>query len=282
MRLIFYLQYIGRKIIVNLFEIKYPVGKIFLLNVVYIFSKIFTKINWIKYANFNYVVSIFGKFNIRPKTFDAICASPDFERPDINFTIGIIRKMLNRGRTIAYLDIGADFGLYSILLGNKFKNDDKLQIYGFEPFEESYELFLKNVNANNLDNKVVTLNLGLYNSDGIMTLNLNQSNPGSNSINFVSNPLNEEKKISITKLDNCLDLIENVSRDILFMKLDIEGSEKRAIEGGKKFINSFNEVYIMVEDFVDESIIDYLKSQSFKLIAKRTPYNSFWYKKNET
>jgi FkbM family methyltransferase len=282
MKFKFYIQYILRKLFLNIFEIEKPIGKLFLVNILYLFSKIITKVSWVKYANIDYIVTKFGKFHVRPKTFDVICASPDFERPDVALTLKIIDKLSKENRDIVYLDIGADFGLYSILLGNIFRNLKNIRIYGFEPFKESFELFFRNLNENDLADKIKIFNFGLYSSNGIAALKLNDTNPGSNFINGTIDDaaLGRTAKINIKKLDNFWGTLNDEGADVLFLKLDIEGAEKQALIGCTNVINSFSDVYVMTEDFVDENIRGYLKDEEFKKVAKVTPYNSFWYRKN--
>jgi FkbM family methyltransferase len=276
MKIKFYLQYFINKFFRNLFEVKTPKLQVYILGVIYVFSKFYKKIDYKNYSNFSKISTIFGKFYIRPNTFDAICALPDFERPDVDFTIKILNKL--RERSITYLDIGANFGLYSILIANKFIDSQTITIYGFEPFVESYNLFNKNIELNNLNSKIKAYNFGLSNFNGEAYLIMNTDNPGSNSINFAGNYSVPNTKISLKTLD---EFIQEESNEILFIKIDIEGSEQAALDGGKKYMSSFKEVYIMVEDFMDVSIVDYLKNNNFVCLAKKTPYNSFWYKKNE-
>ena len=279
-KITFYLQYIMYKFLFNPFEIKSLKRILFQLHVVYFFSKLFPNIDWTTYARINFLESKFGKFHIRPGTFDAICASPDFERPDMNFTINLIRNVLKTGKHITYLDIGADFGLYSVILGNLFRSES-ISFFGFEPFEESYKLFLKNIEENNLLDKIKAFHFGLFNTAGTRVLQLYKNNPGSNSLHTIFNDKNSTVEITINKLDTCATFLQDIQKDVLFIKLDIEGSEQQALEGSKDVISMFPEVYIMVEDFIDDSIVDYLISHNFEQITKKTPYNSFWYKKNE-
>jgi hypothetical protein len=54
--------------------------------------------------------------------------------------------------------------------------------------------------------------------------------------------------------------------------------EKNVIRGGKYFLNkNKGKIFLMVEDFIDESIIEYLfKKYNAILLNKFTPYNSWW------
>jgi hypothetical protein len=72
----------------------------------------------------------------------------------------------------------------------------------------------------------------------------------------------------------------NGNNQVLFLKIDVEWSEKYVLEWAYETLARFDEVYIMVEDFVDTSIVEYLENSEFTQIHKVTPYNSFWYRNN--
>src|SRR5690606_24281243 len=64
--------------------------------------------------------------------------------------------------------------------------------------------------------------------------------------------------------------------DVLVMKIDTEGMEIDVLKGARKFINSKKEIYILLEDFVNPRILEYLQNLNAKFICKLTPYNSWW------
>lgn len=279
MKIKFYIGYFYRKLIANFFEVKTPRLRLYVVNILYMLSKINKNIKWQSFANIKFIETKFGQFKVRPKTFDVICASPDFERPDIDLVVKTLDKIFIKNKTVKFLDIGADIGTYSIILGNKFYKK-KIAIYAFEPFKESYDLCKENIFINSLQDKVKVFNYGLYNKKEKILLSLNSDNPGGQSIIEKSYYSKNTDSIKVNVLDD-MRLIEDVSENtVLFIKIDIEGAEKYALEGAANTIKLFKEVYILVEDFVDEDIINYLKSQDFKLINKLTPYNSFWHKIN--
>jgi hypothetical protein len=47
------------------------------------------------------------------------------------------------------------------------------------------------------------------------------------------------------------------------------------LEGASQLLSA-KQAHIMVEDFIDDSIIDYLTSIGAEFQAKLTPYNSWW------
>ncbi len=60
------------------------------------------------------------------------------------------------------------------------------------------------------------------------------------------------------------------------IKVDVEGAERSVIDGAGAPRGLFEAVFIMVEDFVDPGICDFLESDGFGFVCRLTPCNSFW------
>lgn len=53
--------------------------------------------------------------------------------------------------------------------------------------------------------------------------------------------------------------------------------EREVIEGGHNFFKqNRGKVFLMIEDFIDNSIVSFLYKQKVIFIQKLTPYNSWW------
>ena len=64
--------------------------------------------------------------------------------------------------------------------------------------------------------------------------------------------------------------------DAIVFKIDVEGVEEDVLEGARNVLSSGQEVYLMVEDFVNPQIVSYLEGLGAGFIRKLTPYNSWW------
>jgi FkbM family methyltransferase len=269
----FYLQYLFRKTFLNLFEIKKNIFTVYICNLLYFISKFTGGMTWQKLANINYAETVFGKFYIKPHSLEIITISPDFERTDIDYLLKEIKDSNSKYKNFYFFDIGANFGLYSIIVGNKL--NDKVKIFGFEPFQESYELYKKNLKTNNIKNFKI-FDFGLYNSSQKLKLKLDNVNPGGNRI---SDEDENSMEIIVKEFDK-LDIDIDFKDSIAFIKMDIEGSETFALQGLKKTFDKFDEILILVEDLLINPEKE-LKKQNFKFETKISPYNSFWRKKNK-
>lgn len=78
-----------------------------------------------------------------------------------------LRQYINPNRNI--LEIGGHCGTSSIIYSSYLNNDKKLFVY--EPQYEMYKLLLQNVNQNNLRNKIIPNNLGVFCYEGEGTMN---------------------------------------------------------------------------------------------------------------
>jgi FkbM family methyltransferase len=272
-KIYFYLSYCFHKFILIWIEVKEPKFNFFLVEFLYSLGKIIKPINQV-YLNIpiEKLSTVFGTFSIRPNTMDAISTSPAFERRDIDYLLEILTQKRKENKRILFLDVGADVGTYAIAVGNFMNKYKNYKIVCFEPEETSAALLKKNITQNNLNRKISVKELALGDKNGSASLQYNFVNPGATSIkDFKRDNL---KKIKVAKLDS-LDLAYGKS-NVLIMKIDVEGYESQVIAGAIKTLRSFDEAYLIVEDFINPKIKKYLINNKFKFIEKLTPYNSWW------
>ena len=69
-----------------------------------------------------------------------------------------------------FMDVGANSGIYSLRLSNKFKD---LIIFAFEPVNDTFQKFLKNIENNNLGKNINAHNFGLSNKESKLNMKTN-------------------------------------------------------------------------------------------------------------
>jgi len=161
-------------------------------------------------------------------------------------TTALIEKELKTGMN--FLDIGANYGWFT-LISSKIVGKTG-HVYAFEPDPNLMETLKDNVKLNNLKN-VSFLPLAVSNKSGNAKLSLNTSYPTRNRVD------------SKTLFENTID-VDTISIDefceqnnvkVDFIKMDIEGSEVKALKGMKKtFLN--NPKIKMVIEFNPQAISD--------------------------
>ena len=130
------------------------------------------------------------------------------------------------------LDIGAfvgDSAIYFILKGAK-------KVYAIEPHPDAYNEMLENIKLNNMEDKIIPINVGIsYNSDYV-TINIKDT-PLVISTFFNSN--NNGIKIPAGKLS---DIIKKYNIDAQVLKMDCEGCEYDIILKDYDTIKEFEEI----------------------------------------
>lgn len=204
-------------------------------------------------------VTKFGIFTIDDSEItNTIITSPAFERLDKEFLLSLIKKEIEQNKKVLFIDVGAHIGTYSIMVANAFRQEKRLFIYAFEPESteftgESFSLLKKNVRDNKITNiKLFHIGLGSKNTKTL------------NKVGIMTRKLDSTIKPSTAK-----------KYDAIFIKIDIEGYEKEALEGAKKILDKTQKAILLIEDYIDKDIVNYLE-KNYVFYKKLTPYNAFW------
>lgn len=214
-----------------------------------------------------------GDYHIRNICWDLKAASPSFERLDIEELIHRISNSLANNHNVIFIDIGAQFGKYTVTIGNRFRNlSKKITIFAFEPDAENFSLLKENIHLNNLHN-VKLFRRAL--SDKKTAQKFFYYAPQKM---IVSCPTSRKITIKTDTLDNYLNNLTNVDNTEIFIKLDVEGHEIKVLKGGEKTFQRIINSTLLVEDSMCDNyqnLIRYLSSHGI-FLTKKTAYNSFW------
>lgn len=233
----------------------------------------------LRFLRITRIESIFGIFHVRPGTLDVACASPAFERADVDRLLRELCRAAHAGREIVFIDGGADIGTYSVTVGNHLGPGVRARILAFEPSTASAALLRRNVAANRLDAVVDVRRRAL--GDGSVataTLTFDTAEPGCSGLDPAALNVHAGRVVRETVAVSTLDheLRDVPQLDLLVIKLDVEGSEVAVLDGAAGSIRRAREVLLLVEDFVDARIVARLHADGWRFVAKLTPYNSFW------
>jgi len=137
-------------------------------------------------------------------------------------------RTLKRGMT--FLDIGANFGLYTVWAARRVGNTGL--VVAFEPSQREFIRLQKNVRLNHLKN-VRLLDIGVSNSNRTAELHISDENePGQNTLGgFVYPDVREVEstKIDLKPIDNILQSLRVKHVDTA--KIDVEGHELFVLQG---------------------------------------------------
>jgi FkbM family methyltransferase len=170
-----------------------------------------------------------------------------------------LREYIDPNRNI--LEIGGHCGTSSIIYGS-FLNEKKIYVY--EPQHNMYNLLVQNINQNNLQNKIIPYNLGVFCFEGNGKMNNIDLDGGGGVVkkryneeinlncNFGGISLGDDgEDINLTTIDNMkLD-------DIGFIHCDAQGSENFIFSKGIETIKKCRPVILYEnKDFYGEYLYD--------------------------
>jgi FkbM family methyltransferase len=275
-RVRFMTQYVFSKVFHLWREVETPRLRLFVYEMVYSSWKVTKRpplaMRWLRIDK---VETIFGTFNARLGHMDAAIISPAFERPDLNLLLTLLEEPLQAGRSVLFLDVGADLGTYSVAVANRLHEVGDIRVLAFEPCESSSALLRRNLEENDLTELVEQRQLALGDGSGSSAvLRFDSANAAHSLLVAESEEGAFGEQVIMSTIDE--ELSDEVNFDLLAIKMDVEGSEVAVLMGAAKTFSSAREVLLMVEDFMDESVVDYLESTGWRFMKKVTPYNSFW------
>jgi len=134
-----------------------------------------------------------------------------------NSETNIIKDLIKPGMNV--LEIGANIGYYTILMGKLVGRDGRL--YAYEPYPFSYNTAKKNIELNNLSDNVELYDLAVSDKNSVQKLYLGN---GANLHTLLQNNRNSGY-INIKTID-IMDVIKKIGRPINLLRMDIEGHER--------------------------------------------------------
>ena len=150
-----------------------------------------------------------------------------------------------KNKDLYIIDIGANIGWYSILLG-KFG----FKVISFEPNENNFYILKKNYCINKEIN-ITIINKGLSTEEKKCYIYKQNKNIGNSmvicdiKVLFPSYEPTTAREITLTRLSNYIPLF--AEQNVVFIKIDVEGSEGKAIEGGIELIKKYHVPFIFLE-----------------------------------
>ncbi len=166
------------------------------------------------------------------------------EKDEQKMMIALIRELIaiNGGHNskVAFFDIGANIGWYSICLEKLFKG---LQVHAFEPVKATYEQFLENISLNQTG-PIHANNFGLADTNQTVDFYVCPSLLAASSLADTVQSSDKVKiKGEVRRLDDyCRENV--VTPD--FIKCDVEGAELLVFKGAEKTLSEAKPV-VMTE-----------------------------------
>lgn len=167
-------------------------------------------------------------------------------------------KKLSKKNKILFIDCGCNYGFYSFYVASLFKENKVISV---EASKKTSGEFLKNLNLNNFLN-IDFQNKAISNIESSNILFNESNNDWESSQTHSDFKLASTINIDSVTIDS-LTKFYNFDNYKTIIKLDIEGNEMNAIEGGLKFIEKTSPLIIIEFSkfiFDKETNIKYLKN----------------------
>jgi len=147
-----------------------------------------------------------------------------------------LQRMVRSGDVL--LDIGANFGYYSVVLASHLKK--KCEIHAFEPNPCTLKLLRHHVEINGLMDVIHIHDLALGDNPGTASLATKALNSGGTHVV----PFNESSTcVQVTTLDDFCDHQGLTRLDLI--KIDVEGFEERVLRGGHRSLRRWQPVLLL-------------------------------------
>ncbi|MBL8565853.1 MAG: FkbM family methyltransferase [Hyphomicrobiaceae bacterium] len=169
-----------------------------------------------------------------------LIAGAPFENEQLAFA----EKLVRDERLTTFFDIGANFGLYTVLLGRLPQID---RIIAFEPVRRSFAQLMGNVFANELSAKVDAHQIALGSTSAEATIHIDPRSHGLARIDLAGadrdlSVFSQSETISVRRFD---DIVSLRSQRCL-VKIDVEGAVAGVLAGMQRFLAS-NDVWLQIE-----------------------------------
>lgn len=151
----------------------------------------------------------------------------------------LVKKLVKKEDVV--IDLGANIGYYTLIFAKLVGKKGK--VYAFEPESDNFDILKKNVNSNGYQN-VVLIQKAVLNKEKKINMYVLKDNKGSHRIDKPSRGEFNIIQIIATSLDK---YFEDSEDKINFIKMDVEGSESKVINGMKKVLEKTKNLIIMTE-----------------------------------
>lgn len=167
------------------------------------------------------------------------------------------------------MDFGGNIGVVACFLSKKI--GPKGQVYTYEPDSTNYQTLLNNLELNTCTN-CVAVQKGLWDTNTSLTFYAGGNYTSSFlETDYVHQDLQHYQKviIPVVRLDDEAHRLGIQRLD--FIKMDIEGSEIKALQGGRKTLAQFHPEMLIETHWVNgastaNEVIDILKSLDYQMI----------------
>lgn len=150
----------------------------------------------------------------------------------------LLKSMLDKEDVI--IDAGANIGFYTMMMAHSSVEG---QVHSFEPVPSNFAILKHNISKSNLAHRIVLNNSGLWHKKSTLNFSLDidmENNIGSFTAGKVDKAISKNECPVLTLDEYCKSF-----QRLDFIKMDIEGAELSALNGGHKTIEKFRPQFLI-------------------------------------
>jgi FkbM family methyltransferase len=179
---------------------------------------------------------------------------------------------LVEGQKITFWDVGANCGVYSVVVSKKCA--DGSSIFSFEPNPEMHKRLRKNLTANGLTKSkkksVETRNIALGAEHGQLDLHIYEGNLGRATLR-TDDVKAQDRKITVPVEPIEDYIVQGLDGSLKVLKIDVEGYEDRILMPWVRKIDTLGDIdYLLLEHthraHWGEDVIDALEAKGYKSV----------------
>lgn len=193
-----------------------------------------------------------------------------FENSTLLLVEKLLREHIQPASDSIALDIGANIGNHAI-----FFSEFVGQVVAFEPNPLVFEIL--ELNARNNSRNVTPLNFALSDRQGEADLIVSKGNLGGSRIRAEDEP-SEHKDASITITTTTLDAMDMGTKNVVLIKLDVEGHELEVLRGGEELLASCTPIILFEQakegiEGETSPVVSYLSSYGYTFYEARRNFD---------
>lgn len=153
-----------------------------------------------------------------------------------------LEEIFGKGKYKVFLDIGANIGIYSLIVA--FKQESS-QIIAIEPHPFTYKLLKENISVNKFKNRIKAYQVGLSNIDGVINFTNEPGSTINKTVNIQCKKNIKFIQINVITGDSFCEK-HSIIPDVI--RIDVEGHENQVIEGFHKTLSSIKIILVECRD----------------------------------
>jgi FkbM family methyltransferase len=177
------------------------------------------------------------------------------------------RELIRQHQLQAFFDIGANFGLYSVLLANE---PELAQMHAFEPLPRNAHQFGANLYLNGLDNRVTLHACALGDQSGEVELFVDPESTGVSTLLSATQRSRQDAYTTSVRIESrVFDELFPLAGIRALVKIDVEGAELMTLAGMRGFLST-NQAALQIETTTETQgpVEDFMRETGYRALGR--------------